>query len=137
MTRLFRTRLRDSDRDPLTKPDIRTLLTMLVVTFLSTGDTKLKLQVLEMKSLTTGILKGLAEDPEVVVNHVLITLHRDVIEDRSIPLEARRGLFDESCIIEVSSLLTIPLSIFIHFRFTTARQTLRRTSLYRSYSISF
>lgn len=96
--------MRDSSRDPLRKPDIRTLLVMLVLAFLS-GDSRLKVEVLETKGLLSGILKGLSEDPDVVVNYVLITLGRDVVGDRRIGLEARRNIFDENCVLEVCASL--------------------------------
>ena len=101
INRLFRTRLRDTSRDALSKPDIRTLLTMLVLAFLSAGDSRLKGEVIEAKGLVSGILKGLSEDPSIVVSHVLVGIYRDVISDRSVGLEARRSIFDEPCIIEV------------------------------------
>ena len=93
--------MKDNSRDPLTKPDIRTLLSMLVLAFLAAGDAKLKTQVIETKGLISGVVKGLSEDPIVIINHVLVSLHRDVVADRSVGLEARRSIFDESCIVEV------------------------------------
>ena len=103
VTRLFRTRLKDTSRDPLSRPDIRTLLTMLILALLSAGDARLKGDVIETKGLISGVVKGLAEDSEVVINHVLVTLFTDIAQDRAVALETRRAVFDESCITEVSS----------------------------------
>jgi hypothetical protein len=77
---------------------------LLVLSFLSTGDTRLKSQVLETKGLISGIFKGLNEDPEVVVNLVLEVVFREIVQDRRVGLEARRNVFDESTINEVSLL---------------------------------
>lgn len=86
------------------KPDIRTLLVMLVLAFFAASDSRLKGEVLESKGLISGMLKGLSDDPEVVVNHVLVGIFKDVIEDRFVGLEARRSIFDENTIIEVNFL---------------------------------
>ncbi|ORY47184.1 ribosome 60S biogenesis N-terminal-domain-containing protein [Leucosporidium creatinivorum] len=107
ITRLFRTRLKDTSRDPLLRPDIRTLLSMLVLAFLAAGDSKLKTQVIETKGLISGVVKGLSEDPEVIINHVLVSLHRDIVADRSVGLEARRSVFDEPCIVELLKLYDV------------------------------
>lgn len=76
---------------------------MLVLAFLAANDSRLKAEVIDAKGLLTGLIKGLSEDPEIVINHVLVGLYEDVIADRSIGLEARRSIFDENSIIEVSS----------------------------------
>lgn len=85
----------------LAKPDIRTLLVLLVVSFLSAGDVRLKAQVLETKGLLSGVFKGLNEDAEVVVNLVLETVGRELVQERRVALDARRNIFDESCFTEV------------------------------------
>ncbi|GAA5969225.1 hypothetical protein JCM3765_007248 [Sporobolomyces pararoseus] len=109
-TRLYKTRLRSTtSANVLSKPDIRTLLVLLVLSFLSAGDTRLKSQVLETKGLISGIFKGLNEDPEVVVNLVLEVMFREIVQDRRVGLEARRNVFDESCINELIKLYDYPL----------------------------
>ncbi|GAA6025207.1 hypothetical protein JCM11491_004864 [Sporobolomyces phaffii] len=109
-TRLYKTRLRTTTAaNVLTKPDIRTLLVLLVLSFLSAGDARLKAQVLETKGLLGGIFKGLHDDPEVVVNLVLEVSFREIVEDRRVGLEARRNVFDESCINELVKLYDYPL----------------------------
>ncbi|GAA5910073.1 Urb1p [Sporobolomyces salmoneus] len=109
-TRLYKTRLRSTtSANVLNKPDIRTLLVLLVLSFLSAGDTRLKSQVLETKGLVSGIFKGLNEDPEVVVNLVLEVFFREIVQDRRVGLEARRNVFDESCVNELVKLYDYPL----------------------------
>ena len=75
---------------------------MLVLALLSAGDARLKGDVIETKGLISGVVKGLAEDSEVVINHVLVTLFTDISQDRAVALETRRSVFDESCVTEVS-----------------------------------
>lgn len=99
---MYKTRLRTlTTTNALTKPDIRTLLVLLVLGFLSAGDVRLKGLVLETKGLLAGAFKGLDEDPEVVVNLVLETVGRELVVERRVGLEARRNMFDEACITEV------------------------------------
>lgn len=107
-SRLFKTRLK-MDRDPLARPDIRTLLVMLLLSFLAIGDARLKSDILETKGLFSGLFKGLAEDPTIVINHVLVSLHRDVVADRSIGLEVRRSVFDETAVTELVKLYDVPV----------------------------
>ncbi|CEQ40970.1 SPOSA6832_02649, partial [Sporobolomyces salmonicolor] len=109
-TRLYKTRLRTTTSSSvLHKPDIRTLLVLLVLGFLSASDVRLKTQVLETKGLLSGAFKGLNEDPEVVVNLVLETVHRELVCERRVGLEARRNVFDEGCINELVKLYNYPL----------------------------
>ncbi|GAA5926014.1 Urb1p [Sporobolomyces koalae] len=109
-TRLYKTRLRSTtSANVLQKPDIRTLLVLLVLSFLSAGDVKLKSLVLETKGLLSGVIKGLNEDPAVVVNLVLEVVFREIVGDRRVGLEARRNVFDESCINELMKLYDYPL----------------------------
>ncbi|GAA6061946.1 hypothetical protein JCM10212_001988 [Sporobolomyces blumeae] len=109
-TRLFKTRLRTAtSSNVLHKPDIRTLLVLLVLSFLSTSDVRLKTQVIETKGLLGGVFKGLNEDPEVVVNLVLQTVFKEVVSERRVGLEARRNVFDEGCINELVKLYDYPL----------------------------
>ncbi|GAA5995357.1 Urb1p [Rhodotorula paludigena] len=109
-TRLFKTRLRTlTSSNVLHKPDIRTLLVLLVLSFLSAGDVRLKSQVLETKGLLAGVWKGLNEDPEVVVNLVLETVGRELVLERRVGLEARRNVFDEACVNELVKLYDYPL----------------------------
>ncbi|GAA5837662.1 hypothetical protein JCM3766R1_000547 [Sporobolomyces carnicolor] len=111
-TRLYKTRLRSAtSANVLNKPDIRTLLVLLVLSFLSAGDTRLKSQVLETKGLVSGIFKGLSEDPEVVTNLVLEIMFSEVVQDRRVGLEARRNVFDESCINELVKLYDYALPV--------------------------
>lgn len=101
-SRLFKTRLRTlNSSNALSKPDLRTLLVLLVMGFLSAGDVRLKAAVLETKGLLSGVYKGLNEDPEIVVNLVLETVGREVVIDRRVGLEPRRNAFDEATINEV------------------------------------
>lgn len=93
----------------LTKPDIRTLLVLLVLSFLTAGDLRLKTSVVETKGLVAGVFKGLNEDAEVVVNLVLETVGRELVLDRRVGLEARRNVFDEACINELVKLYDYPL----------------------------
>ncbi|GAA5900082.1 hypothetical protein JCM5296_002051 [Sporobolomyces johnsonii] len=110
-TRLYKTRLRTTTSSSvLHKPDIRTLLVLLVLGFLSASDVRLKTQVLEAKGLLSGVFKGLNEDPEVVVNLVLETVHRELVCERRVGLEARRNVFDEGCINEFVKLYNYPVS---------------------------
>ncbi|SCV67542.1 BQ2448_5153 [Microbotryum intermedium] len=102
--RLFKTRLQDKARDPLCRPDIRTLLVMLVLSFLSTHDPRLISQVLETRGLVSGMIKGLSDDPPPIVHHVLIALYRDVIVSRSVGLEIRRALLNEVNLNEIIKL---------------------------------
>lgn len=74
---------------------------MLILALLSAGDSRLKGDVIDTKGLVSGMIKGLAEDSEIVVNYVLVTLYNEVAMDRSIPLDTRRSVFDENCINEV------------------------------------
>ncbi|GAA6009612.1 hypothetical protein JCM10207_004124 [Rhodosporidiobolus poonsookiae] len=109
-TRLFKTRLRTATSSTiLTKPDIRTLLVLLVLGFLSASDVRLKSQVLETKGLLAGVFRGLAEDTEVVVGMVLETVYRELVLDRRVGLEARRNVFDEGTINELVKLYAYPL----------------------------
>lgn len=101
---MYKTRLRSlTSFNALAKPDIRTLLVLLVLSFLTAGDVRLKTSVLETKGLLGGVFKGLNEDAEVVVNLVLETVGRELVQDRRVGLEARRNMFDEACINEVSN----------------------------------
>ncbi|KAM0750489.1 hypothetical protein T439DRAFT_302525 [Meredithblackwellia eburnea MCA 4105] len=102
--RLFNTRLKDTSRDPLVRPDIRTLLVMLILAFLSSGDPRVKEDVIKAKGLFVGLLRGLADDPPVVVCHVLVTLYSDVVADRSVSLDTRRSIFDDHCIADLVKL---------------------------------
>jgi DNA-binding transcriptional regulator YbjK len=95
----------------LTKPDIRTLLVLLVLSFLTAGDLRLKTSVVETKGLVAGVFKGLNEDAEVVVNLVLETVGRELVLDRRVGLEARRNVFDEACINELVKLYDYPLPV--------------------------
>ncbi|GAA6043934.1 hypothetical protein JCM8097_000909 [Rhodosporidiobolus ruineniae] len=109
-TRLYKTRLRTlTSSNALLKPDLRTLLVLLVLGFLSANDVRLKAQVLETKGLLSGVFKGLNEDPESVVNLVLETVGREVVLDRRVGLEARRNVFDEGTINELVKLYDFPL----------------------------
>ncbi|GAA5853151.1 hypothetical protein JCM8547_000217 [Rhodosporidiobolus lusitaniae] len=109
-SRLLKTRLRTlTSSTALTRPDLRTLLVLLVMGFLSAGDVRLKQQVLETKGLLSGVWRGLSEDPEVVVNLVLETVGREVVRERRVGLEARRGVFDEGTINEIVKLYTYPV----------------------------
>lgn len=47
------------------------------------------------------MFKGLNEDAEVVVNLVLETVGRELVQERRVALDARRNIFDESCFTEV------------------------------------
>ncbi|GAA6049204.1 hypothetical protein JCM3770_003309 [Rhodotorula araucariae] len=108
--RLYKTRLRTlTSSNALAKPDIRTLLVLLVLSFLSAGDVRLKSLVLETKGLLAGVFKGLNEDPEVIVNLVLETVGRELVIERRVGLEARRNVFDEACINELAKLYDYPL----------------------------
>lgn len=78
---------------------------MLVLALLGAGDSRLKGDVIDTKGLVSGMMKGLSEDPQIVINHVLVTLYIEVAQDRSIALDTRRSVFDESCITEVRSLV--------------------------------
>jgi hypothetical protein len=103
-SRLYKTRLRSlTSSNALSKPDIRTLLILLVLSFLSASDVRLKSEVLETKGLLSGVFKGLNEDPESVVGLVLEVVAREVVVERRVGLEARRNVFDEACINEVRS----------------------------------
>ena len=82
---------------------------MLLLSFLATGDGRLKSDILETKGLLSGLFKGLAEDPQVVINHVLVSIHRDVVTDRSIGLEVRRSVFDETAVTELVKLYDVPV----------------------------
>ncbi|KDE02566.1 hypothetical protein MVLG_06882 [Microbotryum lychnidis-dioicae p1A1 Lamole] len=106
-SRLFKTRLQDNTRDPLRRPDIRTLLVMLVLSFLSMNDARLKGQVLETRGLLSGMIKGLSDDPPPVVHHVLVAFYRDVIVARSVGLGIRRALLDEANLKEIVKLYDI------------------------------
>ncbi|KAK4046329.1 hypothetical protein OIV83_006159 [Microbotryomycetes sp. JL201] len=106
-SRLFKTRLKDQNRDPLQKPDIRTLLVGLVLGFLSASDPKLKSMVIEHRGLLSGMVKGLHEDSQIVINHVLTVLWRDLLDDRSVALETRRSTVDESLINELVKLYNV------------------------------
>ncbi|BGP43022.1 hypothetical protein JCM10449v2_007037 [Rhodotorula kratochvilovae] len=109
-SRLYKTRLRTlTSSNALAKPDIRTLLVLLVLSFLSAGDVRLKSLVLETKGLLAGVFKGLNEDPEVIVNLVLETVGRELVVERRVGLEARRNLLDEACINELVKLYDYPL----------------------------
>ncbi|GAA5984401.1 hypothetical protein JCM10908_003333 [Rhodotorula pacifica] len=111
-SRLYKTRLRSlTSFNALTKPDIRTLLVLLVLSFLTAGDVRLKTSVLETKGLLGGVFKGLNEDAEVVVNLVLETVGRELVMDRRVGLEARRNVFDEPCINELVKLYDYPLPV--------------------------
>lgn len=89
---------------------------MLVLSFLSSSDARLKTQVLEAKGLLSGAIKGLNEDHEDVVRLVLECLWTDIVKERKIGLEVRRNVFEESVVVEVchawparpSFLLTVP-----------------------------
>jgi hypothetical protein len=76
---------------------------MLVLSFLTTSDARLKSQVLETKGLVSGVIKGLNEDHEDMVRLVLDILWQDVVKERKIGLEARRNVFEESIVAEVST----------------------------------
>ncbi|GAA5826641.1 hypothetical protein JCM11251_002831 [Rhodosporidiobolus azoricus] len=109
-TRLYKTRLRTlTSSTALTRPDLRTLLVLLVLGFLSANDVRLKTQVLETKGLLSGVFKGLNEDPESVVNLVLEVVGREIVGDRRVGLEARRNAFDEATINELVKLYDFPL----------------------------
>ncbi|BGP19579.1 hypothetical protein JCM10213_001382 [Rhodosporidiobolus nylandii] len=109
-TRLYKTRLRSlTSTNALTKPDIRTLLVLLVLGFLSAGDVRLKQQVLETKGLLGGVFKGLNEDPESVVGLVLEVVGREIVLERRVGLEARRNVFDEGTVNELIKLYSVPL----------------------------
>ncbi|GAA5877773.1 hypothetical protein JCM3774_000753 [Rhodotorula dairenensis] len=111
-SRLHKTRLRSlTSFNALAKPDIRTLLVLLVLSFLTAGDVRLKTSVLETKGLLGGVFKGLNEDPEIVVNLVLETVGRELVQDRRVALEARRNIFDEACINELVKLYDYPLPV--------------------------
>lgn len=84
---------------------------MLVLAFFSAGDSRLKSEIIDSKGMVSGMIKGLSEDPEVVVNHVLVGLYNDVVTDRSIGLEVRRSIFDEPCIVEVRPSPVSPCSL--------------------------
>ncbi|GAA5853484.1 hypothetical protein JCM9279_007252 [Rhodotorula babjevae] len=108
-SRLYKTRLRTlTTNNALAKPDIRTLLVLLVLGFLSAGDVRLKGLVLETKGLLAGAFKGLDEDPEVVVNLMLETVGRELVVERRVGLEARRNMFDEACLTELVKLYDYP-----------------------------
>ncbi|GAA5921027.1 hypothetical protein JCM3775_004058 [Rhodotorula graminis] len=108
-SRLYKTRLRTlTTANALAKPDIRTLLVLLVLGFLSAGDVRLKGLVLETKGLLAGAFKGLDEDPEVVVNLVLETVGQELVVERRVGLEARRNMFDEACMTELVKLYDYP-----------------------------
>ncbi|KAK4329709.1 hypothetical protein RTBOTA2_005661 [Rhodotorula toruloides] len=111
-SRLYKTRLRSlTSSNALSKPDIRTLLILLVLSFLSASDVRLKSQVLETKGLLSGVFKGLNEDPESVVGLVLEVVAREVVVERRVGLEARRNVFDEACINELVKLYDYPLPV--------------------------
>ncbi|KAM0791109.1 hypothetical protein ACM66B_004398 [Microbotryomycetes sp. NB124-2] len=103
-SRLFKTRLRDQNRDPLQKPDIRTLLVGLVLGFLSASDSKLKTMVVEHRGLMSGMIKGLNEDSQILVNHVLTVVWRELLDDRSVGLDKRRSVVDETLVNELVKL---------------------------------
>ncbi|GAA5902398.1 hypothetical protein JCM8208_007278 [Rhodotorula glutinis] len=108
-SRLYKTRLRTlTTTNALAKPDIRTLLVLLVLGFLSAGDVRLKGLVLETKGLLAGAFKGLDEDPEVVVNLVLETVGQELVVERRVGLEARRNMFDEATMTELVKLYDYP-----------------------------
>lgn len=96
---------------------------MLVLSLLSTQDARLKSQVLETKGLVSGVIKGLNEDHEDIVRLVLEVVWTDVVKERKIGLEARRNVFEESVVAEVSygycSISTVPP--LIRFAFVSAR----------------
>lgn len=109
---MYKTRLRSlTSFNALTKPDIRTLLVLLVLSFLTAGDLRLKTSVVETKGLVAGVFKGLNEDAQVVVNLVLETVGRELVLDRRVGLEARRNVFDEACINELVKLYDYPLPV--------------------------
>ncbi|KWU41852.1 hypothetical protein RHOSPDRAFT_36620 [Rhodotorula sp. JG-1b] len=111
-SRLYKTRLRSlTSFNALTKPDIRTLLVLLVLSFLTAGDLRLKTSVVETKGLVAGVFKGMNEDAKVVVNLVLETVGRELVLDRRVGLEARRNVFDEACINELVKLYDYPLPV--------------------------
>ncbi|BGP34984.1 hypothetical protein JCM10296v2_006808 [Rhodotorula toruloides] len=111
-SRLYKTRLRSlTSSNALSKPDIRTLLILLVLSFLSASDVRLKTQVLETKGLLSGVFKGSNEDPESVVGLVLEVVAREVVVERRVGLEARRNVFDEACINELVKLYDYPLPV--------------------------
>lgn len=99
---------------------------MLVLAFLAANDSRLKAEVIDAKGLLTGLIKGLSEDPEIVINHVLVGLYEDVITDRSIGLEARRSIFDENSIVEVNTIHASTAMQKIYFC-SSDSQTIRST----------
>ncbi|KAK4052637.1 hypothetical protein OIO90_004265 [Microbotryomycetes sp. JL221] len=109
-TRLFKTRLRDSSRDVLQKPDIRTLLQGLILGFLSTTDSKLKTLIVETRGLLSGLLKGLKDDHETIVNHVLNVIWKDLLNDRKVNLEVRTKVVDETFVNELIKLYDKPVT---------------------------
>lgn len=141
-SRLYKTRLRTlTTTNALAKPDIRTLLVLLVLGFLSAGDVRLKGLVLETKGLLAGAFKGLDEDPEVVVNLVLETVGQELVVERRVGLEARRNMFDEATMIEVRRPSSVLVSVsrarqltVLHVHSSsscTTTRSLRTTSLCR------
>src|ERR1700733_1991628 len=87
----------------LSKPDIRTLFILFILSYLSpTTPTSLKSVLLEEhKELFTGIFKGIMDDSYDVIRRVLEVSWDGIWCDHKLPRTVKIRLFGEGCLAHV------------------------------------
>ncbi|KAJ7590818.1 ribosome 60S biogenesis N-terminal-domain-containing protein [Mycena floridula] len=96
----------DDALDPLTRPDIRTLYVLFLLSFVDTGSTaQVKLTFLEQhRDKFIALFKGIAADPYSVARKILETCWAGIWSDSKIKRTIKLGLFNEITIAQIGKL---------------------------------
>ncbi|KAI9140640.1 ribosome 60S biogenesis N-terminal-domain-containing protein [Paraphysoderma sedebokerense] len=84
--------------------DVRSVYINFVLSFLEYGDSLTKKQILEMKDIMGGILKGLARDSSETVSRVLQVLLNDIIRDSDLSRTVKVNFFNHWVLEQLATL---------------------------------
>lgn len=105
LTKLLNMRRKSDTTDhPLARPDIRTLYTLFLLSFVDSSSTsQLKAAFLQSQcQKLQAIFKGIAQDPYAVVRRTLEVCWGGIWEDKRLPRTFKIALFSDITVLQVS-----------------------------------